>query len=222
MTTQFEKLKRVVQERKPRLVVVDPAADVYAASEIDRNQVRQFVQRLADIARDNDCAVMLLAHPSLSGLTTGRGTSGSTGWSNSSRSRLYLEHDKDDPDRRILKVMKANYGAIGEEIPLRWQNGVFVLDQGPDTGAMALASRAADDVFLSVFVKMCAQGQRLSPNTGVAYAPKKISGHADAKGYTSRRMAEAMQRLLDAGVLKISSDGPPSRRRDTLELTASN
>ncbi|HEV2154649.1 AAA family ATPase [Bradyrhizobium sp.] len=78
MTSQFEKLKKAVEEHKPRLVVIDPAADVFAGDEIKRVQVRQFVQKLAKLALDNDCAVLLLAHPSLTGLTSGRGTSGSS------------------------------------------------------------------------------------------------------------------------------------------------
>jgi RecA-family ATPase len=221
-TTQFEKLKRVIEDHKPRLVAIDPAADVYAASEIDRAQVRAFVQKLAKLALDYDCAVILLSHPSLSGMMTGRGTSGSTAWNNSVRSRLYLQADANDPNRRLLKLMKSNYAAIGEEIALRWQNGVFVLDQGGDSGAMALANRAVDHVFMALFAKLKAQGQTLSPNTGKAYAPNKISQHPDGKGYTSRVMAEAMQRLLDAGALKIVTTGPDSRRRTTLEFGSSN
>ena len=220
-TTQFEKLKRAVEEQKSRLVVIDPSADVYAANEIDRAQVRQFVQKLAKLALDASCAVMLLSHPSLSGMMSGRGTSGSTAWSNSVRSRLYLQADADDPDRRLLKLMKTNRARVGEEIPLRWQDGVFILDQGVgDSAAMNLANRAADDVFMKVFRKMTGVGLRFSPkNTAATYAPKKISEHPDAKGYSKAKMAQAMQRLLEAGVLKIEAEGPPSKRYDYLVAT---
>ncbi|WP_445216193.1 AAA family ATPase [Bradyrhizobium sp. Pa8] len=217
MTGQFEKLKKAVEEHRPRLVVIDPAADVFAGDEIKRVQVRQFVQKLAKLALDNNCAVLLLAHPSLTGLTTGRGTSGSTAWSNSARSRLYLEMDKDDPDRRVLRVMKANHGRVGEEIALRWNDGAFVLDQGADGAAVSLANRAADDVFLSTFVKLTAQGYRLSPKPCATYAPKMIA--ENVKGYTKAKMKEAMQRLMDAGVLRIETQGPPSRRYDMLVTT---
>jgi RecA-family ATPase len=174
MTAQFERLEKAVEEHKPKLVVIDPAADVFGGDEIKRVQVRQFVQKLAKLALDNDCAVMLLAHPSLAGLTSGRGTSGSTAWSNSARARLYLETDADDPNRRLLKVMKANHGAIGEEIALRWHGGAFVLDQGGDPAAVSMVHRAADDVFLSVFLKLTGQGHRLSPKPCATYAPKRI------------------------------------------------
>lgn len=34
------------------------------------------------------------------------------------------------PAKRVLRVMKANDGRVGEEIALRWNDGAFVLDQG--------------------------------------------------------------------------------------------
>jgi hypothetical protein len=43
-----------------------------------------------------------------------------------------------------------------------------------------------------------------------------VADHADAKGYTKHEMAEAMQRLRDAGVLRVETNGPPSRRYDVL------
>lgn len=217
MTAQFEKLKKAVETHEPRLVVIDPASDVFAGDEIKRVQVRQFVQKLAKLALDNDCAVLLLAHPSLSGLTSGRGTSGSTAWSNSARSRLYLEMDKDDPDRRVLTVMKANHGRVGEEIALRWNDGAFVLDQGGDGAAASLANRTADDVFMNVFWKMTSVGIRFShKRTSATYAPKEIAKHQDARGYSKDKMAQAMHRLLEAGTLKIEEQGPPSRRYEYL------
>ncbi|MBR0993795.1 AAA family ATPase [Bradyrhizobium japonicum] len=216
-TAQFDKLRKLVEQLNPRLVVIDPAADVFGGEENARAQVRQFMQKLNKLALDNDCAVLLLAHPSLSGLTSGRGTSGSTAWSNSARSRLYLEMDKDDPDRRVLRVMKANHGRVGAEITLRWNDGVFVLDQGGDRAADSLANRAADDVFMNVFWKMTSVGVRFShKRTSATYAPKEIAKHPNAKGYSKDRMAQAMQRLLEAGTLKIEEQGPPSRRYEYL------
>jgi RecA-family ATPase len=219
-TALFAKLKSKVEQFKPRLIVIDPAADVFGGDEINRVQVRQFVQKLASLALDHDCAVVLLSHPSLTGLNSGTGTSGSTAWSNSVRSRLYLQTVKDDPDRRVLKVVKANYGRTGEEIAIRWDDGVYVVDTGDDPAVASLINRKADDVFLAVFLKLTGQGQRLSPKKCSTHAPRRIAQHPDAKGYTSQRMADSMQRLLDNGVLKIETEGPPSRRYDVLVAAA--
>jgi hypothetical protein len=41
---------------------------------------------------------MLLSHPSLTGINSGTGLSGTTGWHNSVRARMYFVRPK--PDRR--------------------------------------------------------------------------------------------------------------------------
>ena len=65
----------------------------------------------------------MLSHPSLTGINSGTGTSGSTAWNNSVRSRLYLSRIVQDgyeqnPDARVLRTMKSNYSGIGGEIAL--------------------------------------------------------------------------------------------------------
>jgi RecA-family ATPase len=217
-TIQFAKLKSEVEQFKPRLVVIDPAADVFGGDEINRVQVRQFVQKLAALALEYDCAVVLLSHPSLTGLNSGTGTSGSTAWSNSVRSRLYLQAVKDDPDRRVLKVVKANYGRTGEEIAIRWDNGVYMLDTGDDTAVAGLLNRRTDDVFLSLLKLFDEQGQNLSIKSGTAYAPAKMLKHPQAKGLTKDRLAASMQRLLDDGRIKMVTEGPKSRERSRLVM----
>src|SRR5258707_15601177 len=94
-----------------------------------------------------DGAVLLLSHPSMSGMNSGTGAAGSTAWHNAVRSRLYLTRpvrkpsnlsgdtpdDEGDPDERVLKTMKSNYGAIGGKISLRWDRGVFVRRDVPQS-----------------------------------------------------------------------------------------
>jgi hypothetical protein len=115
-----------------KLIVLDNVADVYGANEIIRHLVRAFVSRWRRIAIRRDCAVLLLFHPSQAGLRDGSGTSGSTAWHNSAKSRLYLERIKDengrepDQDRRLLKSKKANYARLGEDIELVYDDGQFV------------------------------------------------------------------------------------------------
>jgi RecA-family ATPase len=211
-TNIFTKLQAETRSLRPKLVVIDPSADVFGGDEINRSQVRKFVSMLRGLAIDFDCAVLLLSHPSLSGLTSGTGTSGSTAWNNSVRSRLYLEAVDKDPDARVLRVVKANYGRVGEAIPMRWDDGLYALDNGPDPALTKVLNKSADDVFMAVFSKLTIQGQTLGPNVGPSYAPKKIFGHPDAKGQNKGELAAAMQRLLDLGRLKIEVSGPPSRR----------
>ena len=55
---------------------------------MSRTQAKQFVGMLRGIALRFDCVVMMLAHPSLTGINSGSGASGSTAWSNSVRPAL--------------------------------------------------------------------------------------------------------------------------------------
>jgi len=71
-------------------------------------------------------------------------------------------------------------------------------------------------------LKLTAQGQSFSHKPCATYVPKKISEHPDAKSSNTKAMAAAMQRLLDAGILRIGTEGPPSKRRTVLQLAPSN
>ena len=111
------------------LVVLDSLHDVFSGNEINRYQARWFIRLLQDLAQAIDGAVVLTAHPSLSGLSSGSGMSGSTAWNNAVRSRLYL-HRPDgeiaaDESERILTRKKSNYARAGESLALNWCDGVF-------------------------------------------------------------------------------------------------
>ena len=90
-TALFDEIEALAEEEQPSVIVLDTLADMFPANENDRAAVRQFISILRGLALRQKCAVILLSHPSLSGLNSGSGTSGSTAWNNSVRSRLYLE-----------------------------------------------------------------------------------------------------------------------------------
>lgn len=221
-TALWAKIVEFACEFEPRLVVLDTAADLFGGDEIKRGQVRQFIGMLRQLAIGLDCAVVLLAHPSVAGMQSGTGSSGSTAWNNSVRSRLYLTRpdDKEDPDLRILKTMKSNYGTAGGEIRLRWKDGAFVLDDGKRAAGSMLVAAKAERVFRDLLSLFNRTGQNVSDVTGTSYAPAKMAKHPDADGVSKKSLAEAMQRLLDRGEVKIVLDGPPSRQRKRLILTS--
>ena len=108
---------------------------------------------------------------------------------------------KGDPDRRVLKVMKANYSRTGEEIAIRWNDGVYVVDTGDDPAVVGLANATADDVFLSVFLKLTGLAPSrvppmhpsASPNVEMPRAtpntrwPMQCSGYLMPECYASKR-----------------------------------
>ena len=158
-------------------------------------------------------------------MASGSGTSGSTAWSNSVRSRLYLETLKGDDGReidadlRVLRVMKSNYGRAGLELRLRWLNGCFILD-GPVGGFDKLAADAkAERVFLDLLAAFEAQGRDVSPNRSNTFAPAIFQKHPSAQGVTKTAFAAAMERLLAVGRVRVETIGPPSRRYKRLTIT---
>lgn len=216
-TKLYERLDARMGAVKPALLVLDTLADLFPGNENDRAQARQFIGLLRALAIKHECAVILLAHPSLSGLNSGSGTSGSTGWNNSVRSRLYFERIVQEsyeanPDARVLRTMKSNYGRTGGEINLTWRNGVFVAD-APLTGLDRMAVNAkAERVFLSLTQMFAEQGRSPSP----MLAPKEYAAHPKSEGITKKAFTLAKDTLLDSGKIKIVLDGPPSKQRKRL------
>lgn len=222
-TPLFGKIVEFACEFRPRLIVLDTAADLFGGDEIKRGQVRQFIGMLRQVAISLDCAVVLLAHPSVAGMQTGTGSSGSTAWNNSVRSRLYLTRPdgKDaDPDLRILKTMKANYGTTGRELRLRWKDGAFMPDDGkPAAGSIMLAVRA-ERIFRDVLSAINRTGERVAKTKGINYAPRVMADRPDAEGLSVKQLEGAMQRLMVAGELKVIMEGPQSKQRQRLVLTS--
>jgi hypothetical protein len=87
-TPDFYRLLARIKTHRARLVIWDTLTDVFGGSEVDRGQARRFVQQgPAYVAREIDGAVICCAHPSLTGLKNGTGSSGSTGWDGAFRSQ---------------------------------------------------------------------------------------------------------------------------------------
>jgi RecA-family ATPase len=219
-TGLFHVLTKLVAEKEARLLVLDAAADVFGGNEIDRSHVRAFIRLLRSLAITNDCAVLLLSHPSVDGMKTGRGYSGSTHWNNAVRSRFYLttptaNGSEADPDLRELALVKANRGPRGTKIMLRWRDGHFVVERGAGA-ADAMVLIQAKNVFLELLQELNAQGRRVSPHRSPGYAPKIFSEHPNSKGIALKIFARAMDVLFAEKRLKVQREGSPARSRDCI------
>jgi RecA-family ATPase len=53
---------------KPKHIGIDTSADVFAGNENDRAQVRQFISLLRKLAIVANGSIVLLSHPSLTGI----------------------------------------------------------------------------------------------------------------------------------------------------------
>lgn len=126
-TLDFEAIK--VRLKQAEFIVVDGAADVFAGNENDRSNVKAFVRGLRTLVPP-DGSLLLLAHVDKAGVQQGGdglGYSGSTGWNNSVRSRLFMyretiaeDHGKAETGNVALEVRKSNYGKKGARMLLRY------------------------------------------------------------------------------------------------------
>jgi hypothetical protein len=212
-TPLFNAIGNLAAERKARLIVLESVADVFGGDESDRRHVRTFIGLLRNLALRCDAAVLLTAHPSVDGIKTGRGYSGSTHWNNAVRSRLYLtapasaEGEIADPDLRCLTLAKTNRGRPGEKIMLRWNDGIFA------PGMTAHGAAEAKAVFLMLLQQYFARGRYLTEN----FAPGELAADPGAQGFSKKALQRAMKELLADGEIETTyDDGPPSKRRKVL------
>ncbi len=225
-TVLWGALERFVAEWQPKLVVLDTLADLFGGDEIDRAQSRAFIGMLRRLCVQRELTIVLLAHPSVSGMSSGSGSSGSTAWNNSVRSRLYLRRAiggdgiEDDPDLRVLTTKKANYGPIGAEIKMRWVEGRFIAENVDEPQQDPSAAKArVDALFLKMLDDYEAEGRFVGSARSANYAPTVFSSDARARGVDRRGFEGAMNRLFAEKRIRNVEYGPPSKQR--MRLTRS-
>jgi RecA-family ATPase len=212
-TRTLLRLEKSVALIKPALVVVENAADVFAGNENDRAQVHTFVRGLLGGLCTTGATMMLLQHPSVTGLTDGTGRAGTTGWNNAGRWRLNFKTAKQDDDngvddgRRQLVTVKANYGRRGEKISVEWRDGIFVPQGSQSSPQRAAADAQIDDAFMRCLDAATAQGRTVSDGNGRNYAPRRFAEMAEAGGIGKRALELAMERGFSAGRIKIETKG---------------
>lgn len=142
-TAFYERVRKTALGWGAELLVLDSLYNFFGGNENARPQANQFVNMLASIAQEINGAVVIVAHPSRAGMSTGSGDAGSTAWHNAVRSRLYLHREKVEPweleknpkarGDLVLSPMKSNYCAPEDAIKLVWERGCFVPIITPQT-----------------------------------------------------------------------------------------
>lgn len=219
-TKLWQKVRAHVERTRPTLIVFDTLADLFAGDENVRTQAQQFVGLLRGLCVEYGATALLLTHPSLSGMASGTGMSGSTAWNNSVRSRLYLtKPDKapEDTDLRVLSIMKNNYGKRGDVAKLRWVAGAFLpVNQADQAQAQADQRELARERFLEMLDKFTKGRMNVSQNPGPSFAPARFHDDPDGNSLSKTEYATAMRELLEDGAIESIEEGPVSRRRSRL------
>jgi RecA-family ATPase len=219
-TPLWERLKLTVGAIKPVVLIIDNRARIFAGNQNDTVLATSAITELDCLGYDNKCAVILLSHPSLSGLSSGRGDSGSVAWANAGRSRSFMAHPDwrdrepgaEDDGKRILTNMKANYTKAGKFVEFVWEGGRFKCTyQPPKIDAGIGVQDKAERVFMSLLRWHLDKHKEVSPNPHATgkYAPKVFAKHSMREGLSITWFEKAMEALLhhDKIVIKARDRG---------------
>jgi RecA-family ATPase len=218
-TPLYRQLLEAAGDIKPKNISIDTLSRAFAGNEIDRVQVYAFAQHMQALAMAAGGSVTVLSHPSLSGIASGSGISGSTAWHGAFRFRQYLTSvkaeagEQPDSDLRELQFKKNQYGPTGETIVLRYQRGLFLPVAGATTLQRAAQEANADEVFLTLLRRFTAANRSVSDRTGTNYAPALFAREDEAKraAIGSKALTDAMRRLFQVGKVWNEPCGKPSR-----------
>jgi RecA-family ATPase len=216
-TKLFDWLLAEARRIKPKQIVIASVANIWTGCENDRGQVTQLIDLFTNLAIEADGSVIPISHPSLQGLSTDTGISGSTQWHNAVRSRMYLKSAKEADDEeenglRKLEFKKNQYGPTNGTITLEWKSGLFL----PLASASPFERAAREQEAMDKIKAAVKSGQRLSPNKYARnYPPAVLKGN----GLSKAELETALNKMLQNGRLKVESYGPASRGWEMLVET---
>ena len=219
-TGLYKQLYEAAGDIKPKNISIDTLSRAFAGNEIDRVQVYAFAMHMQALAKAAGGSVTVLSHPSLQGINSGSGISGSTAWHGAFRFRQYLKgvksSDGEQPenDLRQLEFKKNQYGPLGESIVLRYQSGLFLPEAGVSDLDRAARGARAEEVFIDLLRQFSGKSRNVSDKaTAPNYAPTVFVKEEDAKRYRFKKpeMEQAMRGLFRADRIRVEDYGRPSR-----------
>jgi RecA-family ATPase len=226
-TSLYRQIYQAAGDLKPINISLDPLARIFAGNEMDRTQVYGLVAHVQALALASGGSVTLLTHPSLQGIRSGSGYSGSTAWHDAFRYRQYLRAAQEDEDEpvdpandnglRELTFMKNQYGPNTAKLTLRWRNGLFLPESGSGGNHLEkLAEEAkADTAFLDLLDRFAEQGRNVGPApTSNNYAPTVFA--KEGCGFNRKQLDAALRRLFAAGRIKVENYGRASHEHQRL------
>jgi RecA-family ATPase len=227
-TALYKQIYEAAGDIKPKNISVDTLSRAFAGNEIDRTQVYGFALHMQALAMVAGGSVTILSHPSLAGISSGSGISGSTAWHGAFRFRQYLKGvrpdggEQPDGDLRQLEFKKNQYGPIGETIVLRYQGGLFLPESGLSSLDKLAREASIDEAFLTGLQTLAKQGRdAMAGRTSAEFGPTLIASlpPVRAKGIRKADLQQAMERLLSANKIHIGkTDGSPSRAKSRINL----
>jgi RecA-family ATPase len=218
VTDLYHRLYKAAGDLKPKNISIDTLSRAFAGNEIDRVQVYAFAMHMQALAMVAGGSVTVLSHPSLQGIASGSGISGSTAWHGAFRFRQYLTSvkpengEQPDDDLRELQFKKNQYGPKAETVVVRYQRGLFLPVPGVGSLEKMAQDQKDDELFLTMLDQFERQGRPVSDKVNANnYAPNLFSKDLRANGTSKARFADAMNRLFGTNKIRMAPYGSPSR-----------
>ncbi len=197
--------------------------------------MRGFIVLLKRLAIQQKLAVVLSAHPSLAGMNSGTGLSGSTDWHNGPRARLYFQRPKDKDDnktydidlRTLTTVMKSairpRKGRCSAFAARSWllQPSARARSSGFHVRPRRIGgTEGRTTVFLALLQAFEGRGpKRVAQTPATTTCPEMSSRRKRTPTALRRRRSVAQcSKLLTDGRIHIEIFGPPSKQSKKLAL----
>jgi hypothetical protein len=206
-----------------KLLILDSLYNFMSGNQNDWSVAQFFMNTLNGLARDADCSIFVLWHPSQFGRSSGEGSSGANAFHNACRGRLFMEREfegegdaKKDTGIRVIRTKKMNRGPDDQEIRCRWEDGRFVpvIPEGGKSFVDRLDIRRR---LLECLTSALEAGEAPSPVVEARgnYLPKLLQGRPQVRGLSIRDLERAMQDLRADGELVpgVTPDRPSRQRR---------
>ena len=221
LTPLWYQIRDFCIENHITVVVFDTAADMFGGNEIIRKDVNQFIKAACTrMAIEISGTALVLAHPSVAGMASGTGMSGSTAWNNAVRSRMYLTRPTEDTpnemdeNTRLLTRKKANYAKEGEEIFMEWTDGRFVhcADNKPRQSQMSVARTS------EIFVEIEKQWLAGTPFSMAQQSPRCLTDWMVTTYKISKKSAKSYQNSWLTNMLLKSERYDTTNKKDGLKV----
>lgn len=215
-TPLFDQYLGAAKEFGAQFHFFDTRSDVFSGNQNNEQHARQFVRQVIDPVAEETEGVCLLAYqPSRAGKRDGSSESGSVQWDAAFRARLALTRDEEGETSTLTRV-KSNFSAKDEKIDVQWHKGVFKREEevAAETPAHEISAKLAADrrAFLSLLDQYTQIGSKVSSKPSSAnYAPKAFGADKDGSAIGTKRLEQAMRKLLEDGEIINAAYGAPSR-----------
>jgi RecA-family ATPase len=227
VTALYRQIYEAAGDIKPKNISIDTLSRAFSGNEIDRVQVYAFAMHMQALAMVANGSVTVLSHPSLQGINSGTGLSGSTAWHGAFRFRQFLkgvkagDGEQPDNDLRELEFKKNQYGPRGDNIILRYQRGLFLPEGGVSGLDRATRTILAEDAFMDLMRRFAAHNRNVSDKANANnYAPTAFAREDNAKKHALKKgdLEQAMRSLFNADKITVEQYGKPCLHRYRLAI----